>query len=134
MMYYYMLLAFLGIETSLTVVIDNCKSAKGNVFIALYDSEQAFMKEPKAVSKKIIPIEQGRATISFSSLAKSEYAFVFFHDENGNGKLDTNMLGIPTEGYGFSNNAKGTFGPPSYTKSKVVLKAGSNKAVVKLNY
>jgi uncharacterized protein (DUF2141 family) len=135
-MWFLFLASLLGAEYSLNVTIDNCKHSKGKIYIALYDSESTFMKEAKAVSKKIIPIEQGMAKISFDGLLAIEYAFVFFHDENGNGKLDTNLLGIPTEGYGFSNNAKGTFGPPSYQKSKIMLKAGEGtyKSNAKLNY
>jgi uncharacterized protein (DUF2141 family) len=131
---FFLTLSFFFLENSLTVTIDNCKSSKGKIYIALYDNEKAFMQEPQAVSKKIVPIENGKAKVTFSSLATKDYAFVFFHDENGNGKLDTNLFGIPTEGYGFSNNAKGTFGPPSYSKSKLAVQAGSNRTTVRLNY
>ena len=130
-------LSFLGqyLQTSsLSITVTNCKSNQGKVYLALYHSEKTFMKEAEALSKKILPITNGKATIKFENLAMGEYAFVFFHDENGNGKLDTNFLGIPTEGYGFSNNAKGTFGPPSYQKSKVVLKSNSHYTSVQLNY
>ena len=44
-----------------------------------------------------------------------------YHDENGNGKLDTNFLGIPSEGVAASNDAKGTMGPPSYEKAKFAV-------------
>lgn len=135
-MLYIWLFSLFSFEYSLTVTIDNCKNNKGKIYIALYDSEKTFMKEDKAVNKKIATIENGVAKITFSGLTSTQYAFVFFHDENGNGKLDTNLLGIPTEGYGFSNNAKGTFGPPSYAKSKISLNdgAGSYKSSAKLNY
>jgi uncharacterized protein (DUF2141 family) len=119
---------------TLSVTIDNCKNSKGKIYIALYGSEETFMKEEKAVNKKIVSIENGVAKVAFAELSAKGYAFVFFHDENGNGKLDTNFLGIPTEGYGFSNNARGTFGPPSYSKSRVILKEGVNRATVQLNY
>ncbi len=133
-MFFHLLFALLNFESTLTVTIENCKSNKGKLFIALYDSEKAFMKEPQAISKKVVVIENGKAIIQFSALTQSEYAFVFFHDENNNGQLDKNIFGIPTEGYGFSNNAKGVFGPPSYEKSKITMKVGLNKTAVKLNY
>jgi uncharacterized protein (DUF2141 family) len=135
-MFFLFLISLFSTDYSLNITIENCKNSKGKIYIALYDSESTFMKEDKAVSKKVVTIEQGVAKVTFSALPSTEYAFVFFHDENGNGKLDTNILGIPTEGYGFSNNAKGTFGPPSYNKSRISLKAGagSYKSSAKLNY
>jgi uncharacterized protein (DUF2141 family) len=60
------------------------------------------------------PILDGRCTITLDDLAPGEYAISVLHDENGNGKPDTNFLGIPKEGIGTSNNAKGRLGPPAY--------------------
>ena len=52
------------------------------------------------------------------SLDYGEYAIRVFHDENKNGELDTDFLGIPDEDYGYSNDASGFFGPPSWEKAK----------------
>jgi uncharacterized protein (DUF2141 family) len=58
-----------------------------------------------------------------------------YHDENDNGKLDTNAFGLPTEGYGFSNDAQGTLGPPSYTQAAFDFDGKSDKAIrFSLNY
>jgi len=131
--YLYLVLAFHSFETTLVVTVENCKANKGKIYIALYDNERSFMKEAQAIDKKIVAVSNNTAKVSFTALSPKGYAFVLFHDENGNGKLDTNFLGIPTEGYAFSNNAKGTFGTPSYEKSKVLLKQGANETKVKLN-
>ncbi|GEA12408.1 DUF2141 domain-containing protein [Alteromonas sp. KUL49] len=56
-----------------------------------------------------------------------EYALRYFHDENDNGQMETNMFGIPTEGYGFSNNAQPNFGPASYSQIKFVVAAEMTK-------
>ena len=58
---------------------------------------------------------------SFAELAEGKYAVAVFHDENKNGILDKNYLGIPTEAYGFSNNARRTFSAPSFKEAEVIL-------------
>ena len=61
-------------------------------------------------------ISNNKSVIAIKDLKPGKYAFKFFHDENNDEKLNTNFMGIPKEGYGFSNNAKGKFGPPSFDK------------------
>ena len=105
----------------LSVKIKGFRSDKGSLMIALYNSTKTYMKEPKALSKKVVKIQNKQAQVTFKDLAYGNYAFVFFHDANDNRKLDKNLVGIPKEAYGFSNNARGTFGPPSFQSAKVVL-------------
>lgn len=59
-------------------------------------------------------IVEKRCIVIVENLNSGKYAFKYFHDENKNKKLDTNLIGLPKEGFGFSNNAKGKFGPPSF--------------------
>jgi uncharacterized protein (DUF2141 family) len=70
---------------------------------------------------KIIPIINGEASLTIDSLQYGTYAIKVFHDENSNGEFDTNVLGIPSEDYGFSNNASGWFGPPRWEKAKFLF-------------
>lgn len=70
------------------------------------------------------PARSGRLTLSFGDLGPGEYAIMLYHDENGNGELDKNAFGLPQEGYGFSNAAKASFGPPKFQDMKVVVEAG----------
>ena len=65
-------------------------------------------------------------------LPKGEYAFKVYHDENGNDELDTRIMGIPAERYGFSNNARGAFGPPSWEDSKFTVSDGEHSIFIKL--
>jgi uncharacterized protein (DUF2141 family) len=60
-------------------------------------------------------------TYTFKDLLQGDYAFAIYHDENKNSKLDKNMLGVPTEYYGFSNNARRTFSAPSFQESSFDL-------------
>ena len=62
-------------------------------------------------------INNNACIIMIDSLKTGTYAFRYIHDENNNKEMDTNWLGIPREGYGFSNNATGAFGPPKFSKT-----------------
>jgi len=62
------------------------------------------------------------------------WAVLAYHDENGNKKLDTNFVGMPTEGYGFSNGAKARFGPPSFKDAAIAVGEGNVPATVTLKY
>jgi uncharacterized protein (DUF2141 family) len=81
------------------------------------------------------PAKTGDVELLFGDLAAGEYAVMLFHDENGNQKMDSNLLGIPTEGYGFSNEAKGRFGPPKFSEMKVIIGAdGRVTTAAKMTY
>jgi uncharacterized protein (DUF2141 family) len=96
------------------VDVEKLRSDKGQVFCALYSSSAGFPKaSQKAVARTTSSISNKRATCEFSAILPGTYAISVFHDENSNGKLDTNFLGIPREGVGASNGARGHLGPPS---------------------
>jgi uncharacterized protein (DUF2141 family) len=117
-------------EASLTVILENCASDKGKIYIALYNSSDTYMKINKATAKKVVSIRNKSAIIKFENLPTGTYAFSCYHDANDNGRLDTNFMGIPREDYAFSNNARGTFGPPAFEKSKFELKDKNLKMTI----
>ena len=80
--------------------------------VGVFDDEQHFLES--AVFWGDIKVNSQSASYTFQGLSKGHYAVSVYHDENSNGELDANFIGIPSEPYGFSNNAKGMFGPPSY--------------------
>ncbi len=104
-------------QQTLTVQIINVKNDKGQIAVALYNSEKDFMKT--RYQGKVTKAIKGMIEIVFENIPSGQYGLSVMHDANGNDKLDTNILGIPKEGFGFSNNAMGTFGPPSFEKAKV---------------
>jgi uncharacterized protein (DUF2141 family) len=101
----------LSAQSRLTVVIDGIEEIKGQLQIAVYN-EAGFLKKP--IDYQIKDIEDETITIVFDSIPQGEYAISTFQDENSNSKLDSGTFGIPTEKYGFSNNAKGKMGPPAF--------------------
>ena len=109
----------------LRVVVEGLRHDRGRVLIALFDSEAGFA--PDGVPVRVVDVapQNGRASWVFTALPDGAYAVRAFHDENGNHQLDTNFLGIPQEPYGFSNNARATFGFPSYEQARFAFDAGS---------
>lgn len=97
-----------GQSYTLTVNITDLKNDKGVVLIKLVDSNKNLVK---GLSGEII---DKKCTVKISDLPAGTYALSFFHDENLNEKLDMKTLGPPAEGYGFSNNARGIFGPAKF--------------------
>ena len=96
----------------LVVKVHNFKHNKGSLKYALYDEKDVFLK--KAYTFGDVVIQDHYAEFKITGLEEGIYAISIFHDENDNGELDANWVGIPTEPYAFSNNAKGRFGPPSF--------------------
>jgi uncharacterized protein (DUF2141 family) len=114
----------------LTIQVDDLKEAGGNILVALYDSAGGFMKT--AVGTASIAAEKTANTVVMKDLPAGEYAFAVFHDVNANARLDKNMFGMPTEPYGFSNNALGNMGPPSFEQARFTLPAAGATVRVSL--
>ncbi len=84
--------------------------------VGLFNTSKSFLKEPFRGEK--VAAHEGTVSVVFKNVQPGEYAISVFHDVNGDGKLDVNFIGMPREGIGASNDASGTFGPPSYEKAK----------------
>jgi len=82
-----------------------------------------------------VAIEADRATCLFENVAAGTYAVAVMHDANQNGKVDKNFLGMPTEGYGVSNNRTYAFKPPRWHESKFTVAPGESVSLaVTLRY
>lgn len=117
---------------SLVVVIRNVKEARGKVSVALFTGEKDFMKN--RLAGKSVEAKNGDVEVMFEDLVPGEYAISVMHDENENGELDSNLIGIPKEGFGFSNDAMGMFGPPTFEKAKFKWSGGEQKQIITLRY
>jgi uncharacterized protein (DUF2141 family) len=82
----------------------------------------------------VIKIRDVQARCDFLDIPPGTYALAVIHDENRNGQLDTNRLGIPKEGYGFSNDAKGFFGAPSFSAAKFKYDGQKLELTINLHY
>lgn len=95
---------------TLNVIAVNAASDEGTVRAQLLDHNKILVRRTNR------PIENREALIRFSELCAGQYAVRLYHDENGNQLLDTNVLGIPRERYGYSNNVRGWMGEPSFER------------------
>jgi uncharacterized protein (DUF2141 family) len=117
------------------VYVSNIKNSRGNVKAALFKGVESYeSKKATPVAKARAFIQNGKAVITFKDIPYGEYTVKVFHDENDDVKVNTNWMGIPTEGFGISNNAIGTFGPQSYDKAKFFLKQSSVNQYIRLKY
>ncbi len=111
---------------TLTVKAEGFDNSDGFVRIQLAASEAAWQNQEKAHSARVEKAVEGTMTLTFNDLPAGTYALRLIHDENGNDQLDTNMVGIPKEGYGFSNDA-GSFGPAKWKDAAFeVTESGSD--------
>ena len=110
----------------LTISVDSLRNAQGNVFICVFSAEGSNVAlfpdcdKGKPVRSGKVTISGGKAVITYSGLKDGVYAVAMIHDENAIGKLDTNFLGLPVEGYGVSNNPH-LYGAPEFGQAKFDL-------------
>lgn len=125
------LLPLAASAADLRLDIANGPAEPSVLHIALFDSADAF-NESKALASQTAAMQDGKAQVLFANLPPGRYAVRAFADANNNGKLDTNMLGIPTERYGFSNDAKGMMGPPGFDAAALVVDSANVQSTLQL--
>lgn len=104
--------------------ITGYEGAEGQLLVALYNQAADFNDETTPLRDAKATVEAETTTVTFDDLPVGEYAFKLFHDVNGNGELDTDSLGIPSEPYFFSNDASDPFSAPEFDEAKFVLPSG----------
>jgi uncharacterized protein (DUF2141 family) len=122
-------------ENVVHVDVDGLHSNRGQVLCSLFSSAADFPKKAdRAVAHAQSEISDKHASCEFQNVSPGIYAVSVFHDENSNGKLDTNFMGIPREGVGASNNAKGRFGPPKFSAAAFQHASGRTNLNICINY
>jgi uncharacterized protein (DUF2141 family) len=106
-------------QTKLQVTVNNIKGHKGNIIVGIYDSDENFLKKP--LDGKMVEASGDSIRVVFENLKPGKYAVSVLHDANKNKDMDQNKLGIPKEGFGFSNNVLGAMGPPSFKRAQIDL-------------
>ena len=119
---------------NLVVNISGFPSSDGFAMVALSNSEESYKTgENAAIALTKIRLVDQRAQVVFTNLVYGWYGISIYHDENSNGTMDKNAMGIPKEAYGFSNNARGFFGKPDYEDVKFELNSPEKHIVIKLD-
>ena len=118
------------------VKILNIRNSTGTVACALFESPAGFPIEylRSATNIMVIKIRDTQARCDFLDIPPGTYALAVIHDENTNGKFDTNWMGVPTEGYGFSNDAKGWLGAPSFSAASFQYDGQNLELTISLHY
>ena len=119
----------------LKVRISGLRSDAGQVGCTLYDSARGFPTDASAaLQRRWCPIEKAASLCAFDPIPAGIYAVACIHDENKNGKLDTGLFGIPTEGTVVSNHAKGFMGPPSFEKARFRFSGVPSELQLRMGY
>ncbi len=120
---------------NITFVIEELKYNDGKIQVGIFDKAESFPDSEKRIKGCL---NQGEIRDNLAriecELAPGKYAAAIFHDRNNNGKLDKNFIGIPKEGYGFSNNARGTFGPPDFEEAVFSVGSEDIEMNIRLQY
>lgn len=118
-------------KISLKVDVHNVRTLQGAVYVALFRADNSFPDGKPMDGKRIEATEKQVATTF--SVEPGDYAVAVFHDENGNGKLDKRIFGIPKEPYGFSNNFRPTMSAPKFKDCKFTVGDGGKTISIKLD-
>ena len=119
---------------NLTIHIGGLRNTRGTIRLSLYDRAETFLEAGGRIARLKEPVTTNPMRVSFTGLPPGTYAVTVVHDENDNGKLDRNLLGIPREGYGFSNDAPVGLGPPSFAKAAVTLGQEDKAIIITIRY
>lgn len=104
-----------------TVEVNNLVSGKGSVYLGLYNKNKGFLDENASIAKGKVKSIGNKITYTFKNLPAGEYAVAVYQDVNDNGKCDRNMIGYPTEGFGFSKNYKPRLSAPKFDEVKIAI-------------
>lgn len=106
---------------TLIMAFPGLKGHDGAIMIAIFASEASYAQGGQPICSIKLPSNAAVPEVAIKALAPGRYAAKIFHDVNGNGELDANVFGIPTEPYAFSNNATGTLAPASWSDASFTL-------------
>ncbi len=121
----------------LDVTVSGLRSDLGEVHVAVYDDADRFPKDGESLADAVVAASgaaAGKVTVTFKDLAAGKYALAVYHDENGNNEFDQGILGVPLEGYGFSNGASVFFGPPDFAAAAIVLAEPAANIKIRMTY
>lgn len=119
------------VAAPLEVTVSGFRTASGNLLAAVYADESGW-DSGESVRTARVAIDNGVITLRFDDLDPGVYGLKMFQDLDGNNALDRSSMGIPTEPYGFSNNARGSFGPANWSAAAFTLTAGENSQAITL--
>ncbi|MDQ0594384.1 uncharacterized protein (DUF2141 family) [Chryseobacterium ginsenosidimutans] len=118
-------------QHNFTVEVSDLVVDKGSVYLGLYNKKVGFLKEGAAIANAKVKAAGNKVSYTFKNLPVGEYAVAVYQDVNNNGKCDRNMIGYPTEGFGFSKNYRPKLSTPKFDDVKIAVNQ-STKATIAL--
>lgn len=116
-----------GARSTLEVVFENIKKPRGDVRLAMFSNSEGYSGKGSPVRAAVVSVASDTVTATFEGLEPGTYAIRAFHDVDGDGKMDTNLFGMPTEPFAFSNNAKARGGPAAWDEASFKVVSGANR-------
>jgi uncharacterized protein (DUF2141 family) len=121
--------------SNIDLTISEIKNKKGLIRVSLFNQDDGFPNDHEKAFRSIsMEITELQLNFNIADLPTGEYALAILHDENENGKMDFNFLRMPKEGYGVSNNAKSSFGPPKFKDAIFLLSSDELSLEINMNY
>jgi uncharacterized protein (DUF2141 family) len=108
-------------QHNFSVEVTSVQPGKGYVFFGLYDNEKGFLDNESQIATAKVKANQNSVVYTFKNLPNGNYAIAVYQDVNSNGKCDRNMIGYPTEGFGFSKNYKPKLSAPNFDEVKIAI-------------
>ena len=118
---------------NIVVTVTNCDSGVGQILIALHSSSKTYLKKVLPFQRAVVANTSDKNQYTFQNIPYGQYGITTFQDNNKNMDLDLGFLFIPKEKYGFSNNARSRFGPPSYKKIEFAFHEPSLAMEIKID-
>ena len=118
---------------NLTVTVEQVRNSKGEIRFSIFNVPSQF-PQGNELDSKDVPAQLGFVTVQFYNLVLGAYAIAIHHDENSDGEMNTNFIGLPKEGYGFSNNAKVNFAAPAFEAAAFNLDVGDKSIRLRVVY
>jgi uncharacterized protein (DUF2141 family) len=122
-----------GAAAELVVRVEGLRNSAGDLRLSLYASPAEWPDEPRPEYRKIVPAHAPGVTVTFE-VPPGTYALAGFHDENRNGEFDTDFLGIPREGYAFSNDARPGLSAPPFAAAAIAVPEAGARIVMRMVY
>jgi uncharacterized protein (DUF2141 family) len=119
--FFFSVIPFGYTQSTVSVTVSGIQNQKGTIYLALFNNSKSFPIKGKQYKGVRLEANGSSVNYVFKNLPKGKYAVSVYHDENGNGRLDKNIFGAPTEAYAFSRNARGYFGPPNFTAAAIFV-------------
>lgn len=122
-------------QARLYVNVAGVRTGAGQITVTLYpDERRRFLARGGSLYVARVPTRAGTTRVCLNLPGTGVYGVAVYHDANGNGRIDRNMIGLPAEAYGFSNNPRGLLGIPAFSRVRLNVPRTNLQTTINLTY